>query len=161
MNKLIFHIGRLKKHERNKGNKICLYCALHSDVLFNISSYWPHICIDINHSAGSGGCFSTSTASTILGILLTLAVAIIIIFPVGSFLLSILSSFLLALVYNLLVPRVGGIKLEMLDMKEIISMPVIPLSLMLSAVYTILTFLIMLIVAPLMMLIIQGAAIAP
>jgi hypothetical protein len=48
----------------------------------------------------------------------------------------------------------------MLDMKEIISMPVIPLSLMLSAVYTILTFLIMLIVAPLMMLIIQGAAIA-
>ena len=104
--------------------------------------------------------FLPSTASAILGILLTLAVTIIIIFPLGSFLLSILSSFLLALVYNLLVPRVGGIKLGMVDMEEIMSMPVIPLSLMLSVVYTILTFLIMLIVAPLMMLIIQGAAIA-
>lgn len=104
--------------------------------------------------------FLPSTASTIVGMLLTLAVAIIIIFPVGSFLLNILSSFLLALIYNLLVPRVGGIKLGIVDMEEIRSLPVIPLSLMLSILYTIFTFLIMLIVAPLMMLIIQGAAIA-
>lgn len=104
--------------------------------------------------------FLPSTASAIVGMLLTLSVAIILIFPVGSFLLSIMSSFLLAFIYNLLVSRVGGIKLGIVEMKEIRSLPVIPLSLMLSVLYTILTFIIMLIVAPIMMVVLQGAALA-
>ncbi|NYB52926.1 MAG: hypothetical protein HVN35_10270 [Methanobacteriaceae archaeon] len=104
--------------------------------------------------------FLPSTASAITGILLTSAVAIILVLPVGSFLLSILSSFLLAFIYNLLVPKVGGIKLGMHDMKEVRSLPVIPLSLMVSILYTIFSFLLMLIVAPLIMVVLQGAAIA-
>ncbi len=104
--------------------------------------------------------FLPSEASIITSILMTVSVAIIIILPVGSFLLSILSSFLIAFIYNLLVPRIGGIKLGMVEMKEIRSLPVIPLSLMTSFIYTILTFLIMLIVAPLLVVVLQGAALA-
>lgn len=104
--------------------------------------------------------FLPSEASIITSILMTVSVAIIIILPVGSFLLSILSSFLIAFIYNLLVPRIGGIKLGMVEMKEIRSLPVIPLSLMTSFIYTILTFLIMLIVAPLLVMVLQGAALA-
>lgn len=104
--------------------------------------------------------FLPSEASIITSILMTASVAIIIILPVGSFLLSILSSFLIAFTYNLLVPRIGGIKLGMVEMKEVRSVPVIPLSLMASFIYTILTFLIMLIVAPLLVVVLQGAALA-
>lgn len=104
--------------------------------------------------------FLPSTAKAIVGMLLTSAVALILILPVGSFLLSIMSSFLLAFIYNLLVPRVGGIKLGIVDMKEVRSLPVIPLSLMVSILYTIFTFLITLIVAPILMLVLQGAAVA-
>ncbi|MDO5836906.1 MAG: hypothetical protein Q4P17_10380 [Methanobacterium sp.] len=101
-----------------------------------------------------------SEASIITSILMTLSIALIIILPVGGFLISILSSFLTAFIYNLLVPRIGGIKVGILDMEEIISIPVIPASLMLSVLYTIITFLIMLIVAPIMVLALQGAALA-
>ena len=104
--------------------------------------------------------FLPSEASIITSILLTLSVALIIILPVGYFLISILSSFLTAFIYNLLVPRIGGIKVGILDMEEIISIPVIPASLMLSVLYTIITFLIMLIVAPIIVLALQGAALA-
>lgn len=109
---------------------------------------------------GFVGVFLPSTAKAIVGMLLTSAVALILILPVGSFLLSIMSSFLLAFIYNLLVPRVGGIKLGIVDMKEVRSLPVIPLSLMVSILYTIFTFLITLIVAPILMLVLQGAAVA-
>jgi hypothetical protein len=102
--------------------------------------------------------FLPAEASAIVGILLTFAVALILVMPVGSFLISILFSFLLAFVYNLLVPKVGGIKLGMTDMKEVNSLPVIPLSLMVSILYTILTFLIMLVVAPVLMIVLQGTA---
>ncbi len=101
-----------------------------------------------------------SEASIITSILMTLSIALIIILPVGGFLISILSSFLTAFIYNLLVPRIGGIKVGILDMEEIISIPVIPASLMLSVLYTIITFLIMLIVAPIIVLALQGAALA-
>jgi len=89
--------------------------------------------------------FLPSESHLITSLLMTASVAIIIILPVGSFLLSILSSFLIAFIYNLLVPRIGGIKLGMVEMKEVRSVPVIPLSLMAASIYTILTFLIMLI----------------
>lgn len=97
--------------------------------------------------------------STALGLIATFSVAMIIIFPVGAFLFSILSSFLMALIYNLLVPRIGGIKLGM-DGKEVKTLPVIPVSLMLAAIYTKLTFIMMLIVAPLLAVGLQGAALA-
>lgn len=104
--------------------------------------------------------FVPSITSSIVGILLTSAVAIILVLPVSSFLMSIMSSFLLAFLYNLLVPRIGGIKLGMHDMKELRSLEVISISLMLSALYTIFTFIIMLIMAPILMLILQGAALS-
>lgn len=104
--------------------------------------------------------FLPSESQVITSLLMTASVAIIIILPVGSFLLSILSSFLIAFIYNLLVPRIGGIKLGMVEMKEVRSVPVIPLSLMAASIYTILTFLIMLIVAPLLVVVLQGVALA-
>ena len=109
---------------------------------------------------GAVAVFLPSESHIISSLLMTASVAIIIILPVGSFLLSILTSFLIAFIYNLLVPRIGGIKLGMVEMKEIRSVPVIPLSLMASSIYTILTFLIMLIVAPLLVVVLQGAALA-
>jgi hypothetical protein len=109
---------------------------------------------------GAVAVFIPSESHIINSLLMTASVAIIIILPVGSFLLSILSSFLIAFIYNLLVPRIGGIKLGMFEMKEIRSVPVIPLSLMASSIYTILTFLIMLIIAPLLVVVLQGAALA-
>lgn len=104
--------------------------------------------------------FLPSEASIITGILMTFSVALIIILPVGSFLISILSSFLIAFIYNLLVPRVGGIKVGIVEMEEIMSISVIPVSLILSVLYTIITFLIMLIVAPILVVALQGATLA-
>ncbi len=104
--------------------------------------------------------FLPAEASIISGILLTSAVAIILVLPVGTFLMSILFSFLLAFIYNLLVPKVGGIQLGMVEMKEVRSLPVIPLSLMVSILYTIFTFILMLVIAPILMVVLQGAAIA-
>ncbi|AUB60970.1 hypothetical protein BK009_09945 [Methanobacterium subterraneum] len=104
--------------------------------------------------------FLPSEASIITSILMTLSIALIIILPVGGFLLSILSSFLTAFIYNQLVPRIGGIKIGIVEMEEITSISVIPASLMLSLLYTIITFLIMLIVAPILVVALQGAALA-
>lgn len=104
--------------------------------------------------------FIPTTTSGIIGLLLTSALAVILILPTGYFLINIMFSFLMALFYNLLVPRVGGIKLGIHDMKEIRSIPVIPLSLMTSILYTIYTFILMLIVAPILMLALQGATFA-
>ncbi|MDP3012894.1 MAG: hypothetical protein Q8M92_01540, partial [Candidatus Subteraquimicrobiales bacterium] len=67
--------------------------------------------------------------SQVGGLLAAIGVGMIFILPIGFFLLNILSSFMVALVYNLLVPRVGGIKVGMHDMKEVRSIAVIPISL--------------------------------
>jgi len=69
--------------------------------------------------------------------------------PVSSFVLGILQSFLFALIYNLLVPRLGGIKLGLVDLNEIQSIPAIPLALITSAVSAIMVLLILLIIVPL------------
>ncbi len=103
---------------------------------------------------------SPTITSEVIGLLLTSVLAVILIFPTGSFLLSILSSFLLAFIYNLLVPRLGGIKLELHNMKEIISIPIIPVSLMVSTIYTIYTLIMMLIVAPILVISLQVATFA-
>lgn len=97
--------------------------------------------------------------SQYFGLLVTLGVALIIALPVGTFFFSILSSFVMVLIYNLLVPRLGGIKLG-IDGAEVTSIPVVPVSLMLSALYAILTFIVMLFIAPFMAVILEGAALA-
>jgi hypothetical protein len=93
------------------------------------------------------------------GLLASLGVALIIALPVVTFFFSILSSFVMALIYNLLVPRLGGIKLGM-EGAEVTSIPVVPVSLMLSALYTILTFIVMLVIAPFLAVFLEGAALA-
>jgi len=95
----------------------------------------------------------------VMGLLASLGVALIIALPVATFFFSILSSFVMALIYNLLVPRIGGIKLGM-DGKEVKSIPVVPVSLMLSLLYTVLTFIVMLVVAPILAVLLEGAALA-
>jgi hypothetical protein len=102
--------------------------------------------------------FLPAEASLISSLMATMAVALILVLPVGSFLFSVVSSFVTALLYNLLVPKIGGIKLGIVEMKEVRSIPVIPVSLMLSLIYTILTFLVMLVVAPIVTVSLQGAA---
>ena len=62
-----------------------------------------------------------------------LAVPIIILFPIGAFFSTIVISFFSVMVYNALVPRLGGIKLE-LDGKNVEKIPVISFALILSVI---------------------------
>jgi len=91
-------------------------------------------------------------------LIVTLAIAMILMFPTAGFLISIIQSFLTALLYNLLVPRLGAIKLGFEDMNEIKNVPVVPLALMASALGGIIIFLIMLIVGPIIAVSLQVAA---
>lgn len=90
----------------------------------------------------------------------TFAIAVLLILPVGSFVLGIVQSFLIALIYNILVPRLGAIKLGFEDLKEIKNIPVVPVSLMIAAIVGILTFIAMLIIGPILTISLQGAALA-
>ena len=91
-------------------------------------------------------------------LIVTLAIAMILMFPTAGFLISIIQSFLTALLYNLLVPWLGAIKLGFEDMNEIKNVPVVPLALMASALGGIIIFLIMLIVGPIIAVSLQVAA---
>jgi len=62
-----------------------------------------------------------------------LGVPIIILFPIGAFFSTIVISFFSVMVYNALVPRLGGIKLE-LDGKNVEKIPVISFALILSVI---------------------------
>ena len=92
--------------------------------------------------------------------LVTLAIAMILLFPTASFLISIVQSFLTAILYNHLVPRLGAIKLGFEDMNEIKNVPVVPFALMTSALSGIIIFLIMLVFGPILAVSLQAAAIA-
>lgn len=92
----------------------------------------------------------TSQIGSILGIFATLSIALIIILPVYSFISNITQAFLMTLIYNLLVPRLGGIKLKLEELSKVTEIPVVPFALILSAVSAVITFLIMLIYAPIM-----------
>lgn len=81
--------------------------------------------------------------------LVSFYIASIVSSPVSSFVFGILQSFLFALIYNLLVPRLGGIKLGLVDLNEIKSIPVVPLALITSAVSAVMVFLFLLIIVPL------------
>ena len=63
----------------------------------------------------------------------------IILFPIGAFFVTIVVSFFSAMLYNILVPRLGGVKLG-LDGKVVENIPVVPYALILSAIGAIWAF---------------------
>jgi hypothetical protein len=63
----------------------------------------------------------------------SLGISMIILYPIGAFLIYTVLSFVTALIYNSLVPRLGGVKLG-LEGDEVKSVPVTPFALILSAV---------------------------
>lgn len=81
-----------------------------------------------------------------LGVVTSLGLAIIVIYPVGTFLLGVMVSFLTALFYNVLAPRLGGVKLGF-EGNEIRSIPVVPFSLITSVIEAIWAFIIGLLIA--------------
>lgn len=93
------------------------------------------------------GIISTSTPQAgQLGVVTSLGLAIIVIYPVGTFLLGVMVSFLTALFYNILAPRVGGVKLGF-EGNEIRSIPVVPFSLITAFIEAIWAFIIGLLIA--------------
>jgi hypothetical protein len=93
------------------------------------------------------GIISTSIPqSGQLGVVTSIGLAIIVIYPVGTFLLGVMVSFLTALFYNILAPRVGGVKLGF-EGNEIISIPVVPFSLITAFIEAIWAFIIGLLIA--------------
>jgi hypothetical protein len=75
-----------------------------------------------------------------------LGIPLIIILPIGAFLTTLAASFLSAMLYNVLVPKLGGIKLE-LDGKDVVKIPVISFALILSAIGAIWAFIVGLLMA--------------
>jgi hypothetical protein len=75
-----------------------------------------------------------------------LGIPIIILFPIGAFFSTIVISFFSALLYNILVPRLGGIKLE-LEGNEVVKIPVISYALILAAIGSIWAFIVGLVLA--------------
>lgn len=78
-------------------------------------------------------------AGLFAGFMTALGFSIIILLPLTSFFLNIMYAFILALIYNLLAPKVGGIKLGM-EGEEVKTIPVVPFALILSCVVVVLTF---------------------
>ena len=72
--------------------------------------------------------------------------SMIVIFPIGSFLVYITLSFVTALIYNMLVPRLGGIKLG-LEGDEVKNLPVVAFALITSGVWAVWAFIIGLLLA--------------
>lgn len=108
---------------------------------------------------GIAGSFLPSSLGITGGVIASLGVAVLILLPAGSFVFSVTQSFLTALIYNVFVPRIGGIKLELRDMKEIVGVPVVPFALMISAIGATIVFIAMLIIGPLIMIGLQAAVI--
>ncbi len=63
----------------------------------------------------------------------SLGISMIILYPIGAFLVYTVLSFITALIYNMLVPRLGGVKLG-LEGDQVTSLPVVPFALILSAI---------------------------
>ena len=76
----------------------------------------------------------------------SLGLSMLVIFPIGSFLVYVTLSFVSALIYNMLVPRLGGIKLG-LEGDEVKSLPVVPFALITSGVGAVWAFIIGLLLA--------------
>lgn len=75
------------------------------------------------------------------GAIIAAGVAAIIVLPIFSFFVTIVFSFFSAFLYNALVPRLGGVQLE-LEGSDLTSIPVIPFSLILAAVEAIWAFIV-------------------
>jgi hypothetical protein len=93
-----------------------------------------------------------------------LGIPLIILFPIGAFFSTIVVSFFSVLLYNALVPRLGGIKLE-LEGIDVVKIPVISYALILSAIGAIWAFIVGLVlsavISPLFSLISTLPAAAP
>ncbi|MBZ2165159.1 hypothetical protein [Methanobacterium spitsbergense] len=79
----------------------------------------------------------------------SLGISMIILYPILTFLVEITISFVTALIYNMLVPRLGGVKLG-IDGNEVRSVPVVPFALILSVVEAIWAFIFGLVLAALL-----------
>jgi hypothetical protein len=75
-----------------------------------------------------------------------LGIPLIVLIPIGAFFATIAVSFFSALLYNILVPRLGGVKLE-IEGNEVEKIPVISFSLILSAIGAIWAFILGLVAA--------------
>ena len=64
---------------------------------------------------------------------------LIVLLPIGAFLSTVVVSFVSVMLYNALVPRLGGVKLE-LDGNDVLKIPVISFSLILSAIMAVWAF---------------------
>ena len=75
-----------------------------------------------------------------------LGLPLIILLPIGAFFTTIIASFFSVLLYNTLVPRIGGIKLE-LEGNDVENIPVVSFALILAAIGAIWAFIIGLVLA--------------
>ena len=71
----------------------------------------------------------------------SLGISMIILYPIGTFIVYTALAFITALIYNMLVPRLGGVKLG-LEGDQVTSLPVMSFALILSAVGAIWAFII-------------------
>ncbi len=71
----------------------------------------------------------------------SLGISMIILYPIGTFLIYITLSFVTALIYNMLVPRIGGIKLGLVG-DEVQNVPVVSFALIMASVGAIWAFII-------------------
>ncbi len=78
--------------------------------------------------------------SMLAGFITVLGLSIIILWPLTSFFFNIVYAFILAVLYNLLAPKLGGIKLGM-EGEVVESIPVMSFALILSVIVAVLTFL--------------------
>ena len=82
----------------------------------------------------------------VAGIIASLGVAIIIIYPISAFLINVTTAFISVILYNGLVPRVGGIKLGF-EGSEIKSIPTMSFALIMACIEAIWAFIIGLLLA--------------
>jgi len=73
-------------------------------------------------------------------------IPLIVLLPIGAFFSTIVMSFFSVMLYNVLVPRLGGVKLELVG-NEVENIPVVPFSLILSAIGAVWAFILGLVLA--------------
>lgn len=97
-------------------------------------------------ASGVISAFLPPQLSVLSSVIIALGISMIILLPVGGFLLTVLQSFLTTLFYNALVPKLGGIKLGF-EGNVIKNVPVISFALITSAISAIWAFIIGLLLA--------------
>ena len=81
-----------------------------------------------------------------LNVVTGLGLPIIILFPIVAFFMGLATKFFFAMLYNILVPKLGGVKLE-LENDEVVKIPVISFSLILATIESIWAFIMGLVLA--------------